>query len=221
MSGTIDGKQVVAAFERAAARLLELRDQLNQLDAALGDGDTGITAAKGAVGLQEYLSANEPGDDIGKFLAGAGMAFNRTAPSTMGALVATALMSAGKEARDKAILDALLLVTMLRAADNGVQERGKAKPGDKTIVDALHPAAEAFAMALDEGQTLTNAALAMLLAAREGRDAAIPLRSKIGRAGWVGERTEGKPDPGTVMFVAILEAMLQAEPTQPGSTLST
>jgi dihydroxyacetone kinase len=218
VSETIDGAQVQAAIERVAARLVELRDVLNRLDAAVGDGDMGITATKGAAGLQEYLAANSPGDDLGKFLAGAGMAFNKVASSTIGALTATALMRAGKEARGLATLDGATLARMLRAADAGVQERGKARPGDKTVVDALHPAAEAFAAAIERGQSLDAAAAAMLQAARAGRDAVIPLRSKIGRAAWVGERTENQPDPGTVLLVQVLEAILGAEYGESGST---
>ncbi|MGE5139702.1 MAG: DAK2 domain-containing protein, partial [Rudaea sp.] len=144
MADTVNGEQVVAALQRAAARLIEDEDYFNRLDAAMGDGDMGITAAKGAHGLQDFLAANQPGDDLGKFLANAGMAFNRTAPSTLGALTASALMRAGKECKGQTFLDAAVLARMVRAADQGIQERGKAHPGDKTIVDALHPAAVAF-----------------------------------------------------------------------------
>lgn len=218
MPETIDGAGVSAVVERVANDLVELRDALNQLDAAVGDGDLGITAFKGAGAMHEYLAANPPGDDLGKFLAGLGMAINRAASSTMGALTATALMRAGKEARGMAELDGATLAKMLRAADVGVQERGKAKPGDKTIVDALHPAAEAFAEAIEEGQSLDKAGARMLDAARAGRDAVIPLRSKIGRAAWVGERTENQPDPGAVLFVRVTETVLGTEHTEPGSS---
>jgi dihydroxyacetone kinase-like protein len=207
------------AVERVAGQLTELRDWLNQLDAAVGDGDLGITVFKGSAAMREYLAANPPGDDLGKFLAGLGMAFNRAASSTMGALTATALMRAGKEARGMAELDGATLVSMLHSADVGIQERGKAKPGDKTIVDAMHPAAEAFTEAIEKGQNLDDAASRMLEAAREGRDEVIPLRSKIGRASWVGERTENQPDPGTVLFVRVVETVLGADFTDPGSTL--
>jgi dihydroxyacetone kinase len=97
---------------------------------------------------------------------------------------------------------------MLMAANLGMQERGKAKPGDKTIIDAAHPAATAFQNAIESGANLETASQAMLEAARKGRDDAIPLRSMIGRANWVGERTEGLVDPGTVLFVSALEAVL-------------
>ena len=219
MAEAIDGAQISAAVRRAADYMETLRDTLNQLDAAVGDGDLGITAFKGASAMREYLSENPPGDDLGTFLAGLGMAFNRAASSTMGALTATALMRAGKEARGMAQLDTGAIVRMLSAADVGIQERGKASPGDKTIVDALHPAAQAFSAAIDGGQSLDAAAQEMLQAARRGRDAVIPARSKVGRASWVGERTENQPDPGTVLLVSVMEAVLSAEHTEAGSTL--
>jgi dihydroxyacetone kinase-like protein len=216
----IGGPEIAAAIERVAARLVELRDELNRLDAAVGDGDLGITMSKGASALREYVATQPPGDDLGKFLFAMGRALNNAAPSTMGTLMATALMRAGKEARGHAALDDELLAGILIAADEGIQERGKAQMGDKTIVDALHPAAAAFATTIEGGGGRDAAAAEMLRAARAGRDAAIPLRSKIGRASWVGERTEGQPDPGTVLFVQILETILGADHTAPGSETS-
>ena len=197
-----------AGIERAAKRLLEITDLLNTLDAAMGDGDTGVSVSKGAQGVLEHMAANPPTDDLGKWLAGVGMAYNRVAPSTMGALVATALMRAGKEAFGISSVDDATLAKMLMAASVGVQERGKAKLGDKTLVDALHPAAEAFSSAINAGLSLEVAGQAMLEAARNGRDAATPLKSMIGRANWVGG-TEGKLDPGTVLVVTVLEALLE------------
>jgi dihydroxyacetone kinase-like protein len=220
MAETIDGASITAAVERVADQLEVLRDPLNQLDAAVGDGDLGITVSKGAGAMREYLAANSPADDLGKFLGGLGMAFNRAASSTMGALIATALMRAGREAREMAELDAETLAKMLHAADVGIQERGKAKPGDKTIVDALHPASEAFSAAVEAGESLDDAAARMLAAARAGRDAVTPLRSKIGRASWVGERTENQPDPGTVLFVRVVETVLGAPYSEQGSSLT-
>jgi phosphoenolpyruvate---glycerone phosphotransferase subunit DhaL len=215
----LHNSDVVNALNRAATRLIEMRDELNALDAAMGDGDSGLTAEKGAIGLRDYLAANAPTADLGKWLAGAGMAYNKAAPSTMGALMATAFMRAGKEILGKAELDINDLAKMFFAASIGIQERGKAKPGDKTIIDAWHPAAVAFQKAIQEGSSLPDAGQAALGAARHGRDAAIALRSMVGRANWVGERTEGQADPGTVLFVGALEAILNAVPSEPSSTL--
>ncbi len=214
----ITSTDIVNALNRAATRLVELRDTLNELDAAMGDGDSGLTAEKGATGLQTYLAASPPTTDLGKWLAQVGMAYNKAAPSTMGALMATAFMRAGKEVMGKAEISDADLAKMFLAASLGIQERGKAKPGDKTIVDAWHPAAEAFQKAIDSGSSLESAGQLALEAARKGRDAAMPLRSQVGRANWVGERTEGKADPGTVLFVGALEAILKAEASEPGST---
>jgi phosphoenolpyruvate---glycerone phosphotransferase subunit DhaL len=203
----IGAEQVRSAVERVAARLGELGDLLNGLDAAVGDGDLGITAVKGGAALSAYVAANPPAEDLGAFLSGLGMAFNRAASSTFGALTATALMRAGKELKGLAELDAPALARALSAADAGIQERGKARPGDKTLVDALHPAAESFAAAVNTGQDLRAAAAAMLEAARTGRDSIVALQSRIGRASWVGERTRNQPDPGAVLLVHILEAI--------------
>ncbi len=220
MTEMITGDQIVAVMKRVADRLVELREHLNQLDAAMGDGDTGVSVAKGGAALRDYVAATAPGDDLGKFVAGAGLAFNRAAPSTMGTLIATALMRAGKEARGRAVLDTQALADMVRAMDEGVQQRGKAQPGDKTVVDALHPAADAFVRAIEHDHEMRRAAVAMLEAAREGRDAAIGMRSKIGRGSWVGERSVGQPDAGTVLVVHVLEVVLGVERSEPGSTLA-
>jgi phosphoenolpyruvate---glycerone phosphotransferase subunit DhaL len=208
VSESVDGAAVQAAVLRIADRLAGLEEELNALDAAVGDGDLGITAAKAAGGLRAYVSSNPPGADLGKYLAGLGMAYNKAAPSTMGGLLATGLMRAGKEGRNLASLDAPLIARMLRAADVAIQERGGAKPGDKTVVDVLHPAAEAFAAAAEGGLGLAEAGQALLQAARAGRDAAVPLRSKAGRSSWVGERTENKRDPGCELLLNVFEAAL-------------
>lgn len=216
---TISGAELVAALRLAATHALGLRDQLNQLDAAMGDGDTGITVAKAATGLLDYLDSTAPGEDLGRFLAAAGMAINRVASSTMGTLLATALLRAGKAAQGCSTLDTARIAQMLTAADLGIQERGKAQPGDKTLVDALHPAAEAFAEALAQGEARAAAAARMVDAARQGRDRAIALRSQTGRAAWVGERTENQPDPGAVFVVQMLETVTGAEASAVGSSL--
>jgi dihydroxyacetone kinase len=205
---TIDGQAVAEALRRASNALKEQVDYLTSLDQALGDGDMGITMSRIADAMLEYVAANSaPDADIGKYVASAGMAVNRAAPSTMGTLTATALMRAGKEVSGKARLTAEDVAAMLRAADTGIQERGKAKPGDKTIVDALHPAQEAFSQAIESGKTLQEAARKALQAAEEGRDRVTPLRSRVGRASWVGERTEGQVDPGCAALVIVLQAL--------------
>ena len=208
MAEMIDGQAIAAAIQRASNELNTQSDYLTSLDQQMGDGDTGITLSKVADALLIFVEAN-PVDDIGVFLMNAGMATNRAAPSTLGTLTATALMRAGKVAKGKTEIGPDDLVQMFNAAVEGVQQRGKANLGDKTIVDAMHPAAEAFEAAVIEGQSLSEAGKKTLQAAEEGRDRVTPLRSKIGRASWVGERTEGKIDPGCEAFVVVLRTLIQ------------
>jgi len=206
MDPIIDAQAVVEAFQRVSEALLASQERLLSLDQAVGDGDLGITLAKVAVALQEYVKVS-PLDDLGKFIANAGMAANRVGSSSFGTLLATALMRAGKEVRGQAALTPEHLASMLNAASQGVLERGKASLGDKTLVDALQPAAEAFTQAVQFGVPLSEAGLLMVRAAEAGRDRVTPLQCKIGRASWLGERTIGQVDPGCEALVVILRAI--------------
>ena len=207
MAEVIQAQAVADALARAATVLEAQSAYFTELDQAVGDGDMGITMGKIGIALQAYAAETPVGDDIGKWLAQAGMTANRAGPSTMGTLLATALMRAGKEVRGKSELTPDDLATMFRAAAEGMQERGKAKLGDKTILDAIFPAADAFAAAVADHASLAAAGGIAVDEAAAGRDAVTPLRSRIGRAGWVGERTEGKVDPGCAMLVMVLEAI--------------
>jgi dihydroxyacetone kinase len=204
----ISSSSVISAIQRVCTDLLSQAETLTTLDQAVGDGDLGITLSKIATALLEY-APTAPVDDLGKFLANVGLAANRVGSSTMGTLLATALMRAGKEVKGQSELTLANLVAMLNAADVGMQERGKASLGDKTVLDALHPAAEALAAAINSGAGLQAAGLKMLAAAEAGRDAVTPLRSRIGRAAWVGDRTIGQVDPGCATLVTILKAIVQ------------
>lgn len=204
---TISSEQVVATTERVAQALEDQRDYLTELDQAVGDGDLGITTSKIGVALQTYI-ADAESIDLGKFLMGAGMKINSAAPSTMGTLLASALIRASKVAKGLNELDGPTLAAMLSAANRGIQDRGKAKPGDKTIIDALNPAAEAFEKAIDEEASLRVAGERMLRAAEKGLASVTPKQSKVGRASWIGERTKNKVDPGCATLVIILKSIL-------------
>ncbi len=205
---TYDSAQIIAAIQRVIDRVLSMKDELNDLDRAMGDGDTDISALKAAAGLRDFLATGPATDDLGQFFFNAGRAINAAASSTLGTVTAIGVMRSGKAATGRQTLDLAALSAMLAAANQGIQERGKAKPGDKTIVDALHPAAGALAQAVADGRSAGEAGAATLEAARAGRDAAKALRSQMGRGSWVGERSENQLDPGTVLFVGILEAII-------------
>ena len=205
----VKSQDIIQAINRVCDALIQQSEYLLSLDQAMGDGDLGITVSKIAEALSEYVTA-APVDDLGKFFVNAGMATNRAGSSTMGTLVATGLMRAGKEARGLIELTPHQLATMLTAAALGMQERGKAQPGDKTVLDTILPAAEAFSQSIRAGEALPEAGRKMVQAAEIGRDHVTPLRSKIGRASWVGERTQGLVDPGCETLVIILKAIINS-----------
>lgn len=209
MADTIDAAAVMAAVLRVAERVEGLRDTLNELDAAMGDGDLGISASKAGPAIREYVAATPPGDDIGKWLAGLGMAINRVASSTMGTLTATALMRAGKEAKGLSTLNAETLSRMLAAADAGMQERGKAQVGDKTVLDAMAPTVATLKTAAEKAVPLPEALTQSLAAAEAGLKATIPMKSKMGRAAWIAERSVGHQDPGATSFYLMWKSAVE------------
>jgi len=200
-------ESVKSVFRKACSALRENSDYLITLDQALGDGDLGLTARKIADAVESYIDSGISQDDIGKFVMTAGMKINSAAPSTMGSLLAIALMKAGSITKDRSEIDAAQITAMLRAAVQSIQEKGKANLGDKTMLDALHPAVEAYANAIASGEEVKRAVELMIAAAEKGLEQVTPQRNKVGRASWQGERTEGKIDPGCALVVAILKGL--------------
>jgi dihydroxyacetone kinase-like protein len=211
MDTTLGPSQVREGISTMAAVLAAHADELNALDAAIGDGDLGVTMRLGCQAVLDEL-AGLADSDVATICTRSGLAFNRTAASTMGALIATAGMRAGKEAKGVAEVDLALLARMVAAAEAGIRERGKARRGDKTLLDALIPASEALQHAAAAGDRFHEAGIRALDAAKEGRDATIPMRAKVGRANWVGERTVGQPDAGATALVIALTAIVAPDP---------
>lgn len=205
----ITAVEVKHAFQRSANALRENSDYLVELDQQLGDGDLGITARKIADALDDYISQTQDETDIGKWVMSAGMKVNSAAPSTMGSLLAIALMRAGKPAKDQTEINENTLVEMLETGANAILEKGKASLGDKTILDTLIPGVNAFAESIKNGEPIGEAGRKMLAASEAGLESATPLRSKVGRASWVGDRTEGKVDPGCALWVCVLKGLIE------------
>lgn len=204
MTSVVETKQL---FKKIAELLIDKRQHLTDLDQEIGDGDMGITMAKIGEVLLGPDVQESTATDVGVFLIETGMAANRAAASTMGTLVATGLMGAGKTVKGSETISRKQIAEAFQAAIAAVQKRGKAKLGDKTIVDAVHPAAEAFSSGVASGSSVAAAMKSAAIAAENGRDRVTPTRSKIGRAGWVGERTEGKVDAGCEMAAIVLREL--------------
>ena len=132
----------------------------------MGDGDLGLTMKNGFVKVEEEIGALED-TDIGKIFMKAGMVLSSAVPSTMGTLMATGLMRAGKELKGKDEVDLADLADGFLSFINGIMERGKSKPGEKTIIDSMLPAAGALADASERKVNISGAFKAAYRAAPE------------------------------------------------------
>ena len=185
----------------ALPRVAAARDELRDLDAAIGDGDLGVTVGDGAIAAAAAL-ADTPADATpATVLRTVGMTLARANPSTFSALALGALLAASKELGTEPVVGYESGLRAARAGAESIATRGKSAVGDKTILDALVPSIDAAAAAPDEPLT------AAITAAREGVERTRGLVSQRGRAAWVGERTAGHADGGATAWVRILEAV--------------
>jgi dihydroxyacetone kinase phosphoprotein-dependent L subunit len=208
MKDTLNAEDVLTALTKCGQDLTGAAEQLRELDAAIGDGDLGITITLGFEAVAEALPGLA-GADVSTLLTRAGMAFNRKAASTFGALYATMMMRAAREAKGLEVLTVADVASMLAAAAEGVRERGKAQVGDKTLLDALVPAAVAAQDAADRGESLAEALAKAAAAAEAGMLGTRQLKSKVGRASWFSERTEGVQDPGATAVYLMLRSLVE------------
>ncbi len=199
---------LVAVVARAEQLLLRNRVLLDRLDAALGDGDHGENMSAGFVDATRTLAADDPGTDIGDLLRRFGHLLVAGVGGAGGSLYGTAFIEAGIAVAGLAALDAQATARALDAAAEGIARRGRCRLGDKTIYDALRPAADAFAAALDAEQGQQAAILAAIRAARDGMHATRPLIARRGLAMRLGERSRGHQDPGATSCYLLMRSLL-------------
>ena len=197
--------EVLGIFKTIAAEVVPQADVLRDLDAKIGDGDLGITITRGMSAVIEGLDDLE-GTPVSNQLARSGMTFNRAGASTFGILFASAMMRGGAVVKDREDVGSADVVPIARAALQGLMERGKAKLGDKTMLDALAPAIEAFDKVQQTGKSLADATDAAVAACELATEATIEMQSKVSRAGWLGERSIGVQDPGATAVLFMLRA---------------
>ncbi len=223
--GVVDAAAATAWLRAFAADVAERRDELTELDAAIGDADHGANMDRGMQAVVARLPAGEDAtDDAGRHAAAgggqgdrptvaplgplfktAGMTLVSTVGGAAGPLYGTFFLQLGKAAGDRTELGAGEWAEALATAVAGVQARGKAEPGDKTMVDALLPAVEALRAAAADGAELAAAARAAADAGAEGMRATTPLVARKGRASYLGERSAGHQDPGATSSWLLLE----------------
>lgn len=184
----------------------ENKEYLTALDSAIGDADHGINMDRGFGAVMAKLPTVAAGD-IGTILKTVGMTLVSTVGGAGGPLYGTFFMRAGAALANKTELTGQDLLAALEAGLEGVQQRGKATTGEKTMVDALVPACAAMRASLQNGSDIGEALRAAAAAAEAGMQATIPMLATKGRASYLGERSIGHQDPGATSSYLLLKTM--------------
>lgn len=210
------GATAVVTQDQLQAWLLTLRDRvvaqrthLTDLDSAIGDADHGTNLARGFSAVADMLGEETP-VSVGAMLKSVGMTLVSSVGGASGPLYGTFFLQLGRAAGDVAELDAAGLGAALRAAYDAVAARGKAQPGDKTMLDALGPGIGAYEEAVEAGESPARSTRAAADAAAQGRDATEPMVARKGRASYLGERSAGHIDPGAASSTILLESLADA-----------
>ena len=198
---------VIDWMRRFADQMSEHRQELVRLDTAIGDGDHGTNMDRGMRKAMERLDGSEP-DAPADVLKTVAMALIASVGGAAGPLYGTLFLQLSSGLGSESEIDLAGYAAAWRKALEGVQARGKAEPGDKTMVDALLPAVEALEAASD----LDGGLRAAEQAAHEGMKATIALEARRGRASYLGERSKDHQDPGATSVYYLFKSAAEALP---------
>ena len=204
---TVDAAALRAALARCGRIVGRHQRALTRLDAVLGDGDHGDNLVIGFRAVDETLAELPIDTPPGELLRAVGHRLVAAVGGASGPLYGTACIEAGFRAGDAATLDAAMVAAMLDAAADGLARRGRCRVGDKTILDTLAPAAEAFGAAVEAGARADQAYGTAVRAATNGMHRTRDLVARRGLAMRLGERSVGHRDPGAVSCLLLLCAL--------------
>jgi dihydroxyacetone kinase-like protein len=208
-AASVNRDAVLTWIRRFGAEIEEHRAELVRLDTAIGDGDHGTNMDRGMRKALANLDTLE-GDDIGGALKSVGMALVSSVGGAAGPLYGTLFLQMGAATAGADTLDVAALADALEGGVKGVQARGKAEPGDKTMIDALLPAVAALREAAGGGTSVSEAVGRAADAAEEGMKATIPMEARKGRASYLGPRSVGHQDPGATSSYLLLRSAGEA-----------
>ena len=201
-------EHVKAVFPKVAAILNANVDELARLDGQSGDGDLGASMASAGQAMTE-ASNLATGEDIGAMLLKVAMACNKAAPSTMGTLLSSGIMTIAKATKGKTGLEDSDVAGFPHLFAEGIVARGNAKVGDKTILDALVPMADTVEQMFASGSSLREAYFAGAEAARLGAESTCGMLAKVGRAHWIGERAKEHMDGGAALCAMLAKGLVE------------
>lgn len=201
-------QQIIQWLQAVAVVLEQNKDYLTELDAAIGDADHGINMNRG---FQKVISQlpSVADKDIGSILKTVSMTLISTVGGASGPLYGTMFLRASTAVAGKSELTEEDMVALLEAAVDGIVQRGKANLGDKTMLDALSPASDAFKQAIANGASTQEALQQAVAATEQGMKSTIPLVAKKGRASYLGDRSANHQDPGATSTYLILKTLLE------------
>jgi dihydroxyacetone kinase-like protein len=202
-------EQGLAFVQGFAAAIAENKEYLTQLDSEIGDADHGTNMNRGMQAVLPKVGSLA-GADLSQLFKTTAMTLISTVGGASGPLYGTLFLQLGTDITGKTELSAEDWSHALDAAIQAVRARGKAEPGDKTMIDALQPAADSLRVAAQDGSTLDAALAACEQAAEQGMQATIPLVARKGRASYLGERSAGHQDPGATSSWLLVRAARQA-----------
>ncbi|CAN7496082.1 MULTISPECIES: dihydroxyacetone kinase subunit DhaL [Brucella] len=201
-------RRLAHMFDAVSASLEAERDRLSELDGAIGDGDHGTTMALGFQAVRSELSKlNLDETDISTVLNTAATAFINAVGASTGPLYATGFRRAAQATAGRNDLDLVTCAIIIEAIGVGIRERGHGQRGDKTMLDAWLPAAEAAQTAVNENQSAGEFWNRIVSAATAGANTTRSMIAAKGRAARLRERSLGHIDPGAASTVIILQAM--------------
>jgi dihydroxyacetone kinase-like protein len=195
------------AIDGVSNAIIAQKDFLTKLDREIGDGDHGINMARGFEAVLEKIEAMEDTNNPGPVFQTVGKALMSTVGGAAGPLYATAFLRAGEACDENTSFNVASVEKLLGAAVQGIQERGKAVRGDKTILDVLIPVHEVFVEGLENEKTLFECMGLASRAAKDGIDYTKTIAAKKGRASYVGERSIGHQDPGATSAAIMVRAL--------------
>ena len=201
----VNREDVLRWFSALQKVFNENRQQLTDLDSALGDGDFGISLDRGFTAVQAELTANPPADIRGVFQTAATVLI-KTMGGTSGPLLGTFFLRAAAACAGKSELAPADVVALFQAGVDGLQQRGKAALGDKTMMDAWLPAVDAMRSALEAGSGMTEILDRGAAAAEAGMRSTIAMQARKGRGSYLGERSVGHQDAGATGTCLLFEA---------------
>jgi phosphoenolpyruvate---glycerone phosphotransferase subunit DhaL len=204
---SVDSRTVNVWIAEVVAAVRAEADHLTQLDAAIGDGDHGVNMKRGFDAVDKALAVEDGETPPGRLLVLVGKTLVATVGGASGPLWGMAFRRAGRSLGTAPSFDGPELATALDEAIAGVVDLGAAQISDKTMIDALVPAAVAMHASLGDGATLETAVGAAADAADEGARATTPMQARKGRASYLGERSIGHQDPGATSAALILRAL--------------